>query len=258
MGILNTTPDSFYQESRLTSVEDTLIKADQMINEGATFLDVGGYSSRPDAEDISINEELRRTIPYIEALHRVFPGVPISIDTFRREVAEQAVKAGATMVNDISGGSLDKTMLDFIAESKTPYIAMHMKGTPQTMQHKANYDDINLAVISYFSKLIDKCSKLGIHDLVIDPGFGFAKTLDQCYKLLSKMELLTALNKPILIGLSRKSMIYKFLEITPQNALNGTTTLNTVALLKGANILRVHDVKPAMESIALIEKLTNC
>ncbi|UAB82495.1 dihydropteroate synthase [Marixanthomonas sp. SCSIO 43207] len=255
MGILNITPDSFYDGGKTIHVNTILQQAETMLTEGATFLDIGGYSSRPNAENITEAEEASRVLPAIQSILKEFPEVLISIDTFRSSVARQAVEAGACIVNDISGGSLDKQMHDTVASLKVPYILMHMKGTPQTMVQQATYQNVTLEVIHYFSEQLAKARTAGIHDLIIDPGFGFAKTATQSFELLRHFSLLQQLDVPILAGVSRKSMIYKTLETTPQLALNGTTVLHTVALQQGASILRVHDVKEAMECIKLVEKI---
>ena len=257
MGILNITPDSFYSESRKTSTESLLRSAENMLKEGATFLDLGGYSSRPGAEDISLTEELERVIPAIETLLEAFPNALLSIDTFRSEVAEKSIEAGAAIINDISGGHLDENMLNIIAKYQVPYIAMHMRGTPQTMKDLNDYKDLTQDILYYFSEIINKAKALGINDLIIDPGFGFSKNIEQNFELLSNLELFQNLDLPMLAGLSRKSTIYKTLNFGPEDALNGTTVLNTVAITKGANILRVHDVKEAMEVVKLSSHLQN-
>ena len=226
-----------------------------MLSEGATFLDIGGYSSSPGADHISIEEELERVLKPIRLLKTEFPKAIISIDTFRSEVAAKAVEAGAGIVNDIAGGHLDKEMLPTIAKLKVPYIAMHMRGTPQTMKTRTDYEDILTEVSKYFSKILRHCNDLGIKDVIIDPGFGFAKKTMQSFHLLKNLEYLQWLDRPVLVGLSRKSMIYQTLDLTPEEALNGTTVLNTLALFKGAGILRVHDVRKAVQTIKLLEQL---
>ncbi len=256
MGIINVTPDSFFIDSRKSVVSDVLERAEQMLDDGATFLDIGGYSSRPGAEDISVEEELKRVIDPIGVLVKRFPEAIISIDTFRSEVARKAIDAGASMVNDISGGQLDTSMLVSIAEMNIPYIAMHMRGTPQTMKNLTDYEDPLNEIVKYLSSVIYDCNRLGIKDVIIDPGFGFAKTAEQSFEILSKLDHFHRLDKPILVGLSRKSMIYRTLNLTAEEALNGTSVLNSIALLKGASILRVHDVKEAAEAIKLISKLS--
>ncbi|GAB4246845.1 MAG: dihydropteroate synthase [Ekhidna sp.] len=254
MGIINLTPDSFYGGSR-KSGDDVLHTAEQMLEEGATFLDLGGYSSRPGAENVSEEEELRRVIAPITSIMKQFPDAVISIDTFRSKVAREAVDAGAGLVNDISAGHLDKDMFETVANLGVPYIAMHMRGTPQTMKTMVDYEDILREVIKYFSNTLADCNQMGIKDVIIDPGFGFAKTAEQSFHLLNHLEHFQWLERPVLVGVSRKSMIYRTLNLTAQEALNGTTALNTLALFKGAGILRVHDVKEAIETIKLVEQL---
>ena len=256
MGILNLTPDSFFEGSRVDKTVDSLLaKAKTMIHEGADFLDLGGYSTRPGAEDISVTEELDRVVPAIQVLRKEYPEVLISVDTFRSKVAEQAVAAGADLINDISAGNLDEEMPPLVAKLGVPYIAMHMKGNPQNMQKQANYSAILTEILHYFAEKVDLFKKLGIKDVIIDPGFGFAKTAEQNFFLLRNLKSLELLGMPILAGLSRKSMIYKTLHLDASMALNGTTALNMVALMQGANILRVHDVKEAKETIKLYEQL---
>ncbi len=253
MGIINVTPDSFYSDSRKNDKNELLAHAGKMINEGATILDIGGQSTRPGSIAISEEEELKRVLPAIEALRKQFNEVFISIDTYYASVAQKAVEAGADMVNDISSGNLDDRMLTTVADLKVPFICMHMKGTPQTMQQHATYDDVTLEVLDFFIKKQEACRLAGIHDVIIDPGFGFAKTIPQNFELLKNLSALKILSKPILAGLSRKGAIYKTLGITADEALNGTTVLNTIALTNGAIILRVHDVKQAMEAIKLVQ-----
>ncbi len=255
MGIINATPDSFYKDSRAFAIDAALQKAQTMLAEGAMFLDVGGQSTAPGSIKISAEEESDRVLPIIEAIHKQFGKAYISVDTFYSNVAKQSVAAGACMVNDISGGTIDATMFATVASLHVPYILMHIKGTPQTMQQHAVYQNITKEVLEYFVLKTNDCKQAGIHDIVIDPGFGFAKTIAQNFELMNNMNVLSMLQKPILAGISRKATIYKTLHTTPDKALNGTTVLNTVALLKGANILRVHDVKEAMEAIELIEKI---
>lgn len=255
MGIINVTPDSFFSGSRKNQLNEIVSTAEKMLQEGADFLDIGGYSSRPGAEDISIEEELERVIDPILAINEKFPDAIISIDTFRSEVARKAVEAGAEIINDISAGYLDNEMLETVADLNVTYIAMHMRGTPQNMKEQINYDDLLKEVMFYFSEVVDKCNHLGIKDVVIDPGFGFAKNADQSFHLLNHLEYLKRLDKPILVGVSRKSMIYRTLDMTAEQALNGTTALNTLALFKGASILRVHDIKEAKEVVNLINEL---
>ncbi|MFG6687894.1 dihydropteroate synthase [Mariniflexile sp. HNIBRBA6329] len=255
MGILNITPDSFYDGGIHKNEAAILKHVESMLNDGATFIDIGAYSSRPNADHVSEAEELQRILPIIHAVLKEFPKTVISIDTFRSNVAKQSVEAGAALINDISAGKLDDNMLQTVANLHVPYIMMHMKGTPQTMQQHANYNNIAKDILFYFSERIATAKALGIVDMVIDPGFGFAKTIEQNYELLNHLELFKMIEKPLLVGISRKSMIYKTLETTANEALNGTTVLNTVALQKGASILRVHDVKEAMETIKLVEAL---
>jgi len=251
MGILNITPDSFYKNSR-TNITNLVEKARLMINDGADFLDIGGYSSRPGAIDISEEDELMRVMPAIELLMREFPDTLVSIDTFRSKVAKEAVEAGASLINDITGGDGDDQMFKTVSDLKVPYILMHMRGTPQNMQSKTKYDDLLGEMIYYFSKRINELTEHGVNDIILDPGFGFAKTIEQNYYLLDHLHDLSVLKLPVMVGLSRKSLIWKTLNINPEEALNGTTVLNTIALLNNAKILRVHDVKQAKELINLV------
>jgi dihydropteroate synthase len=256
MGVMNLTPDSFYEGSRLKLNEDEVLgRAQQMITDGADILDIGGYSSRPGAANISIEEEIQRIKDPIHWISEEFPEIILSVDTFRSEVARRGIEAGAHMVNDISGGSLDPNMYETISELSVPYILMHMQGTPQNMQGKTDYENILREILNYFSEKLHIIREFGIKDVIIDPGFGFAKTLEHNYFLLKNLELFDMINLPILVGLSRKSMIYKLLDVEPSEALNGTTALNMVALMKGANILRVHDVKEANETRKLFKQL---
>ncbi len=255
MGILNTTPDSFFDGNKYRDVPAALAHTEKMLNEGADFIDVGGYSSRPRAEHISVEEELHRAIPVIEAIKERFPHTVISIDTFRGSVARAALNAGAVMINDISGGDLDPEMITLLAETQVPYVMMHMRGTPQTMSGLTSYSHLTKEINDHLHKKIYQLESAGVKDLVVDPGFGFAKTGDQNFELLNNLDQLTIHGKPILVGLSRKSMIWRTLQITPEDALNGTTALHMIALLKGANILRVHDVKEAKECIQLFQAL---
>ena len=249
MGIINTTPDSFYTGSRKESIDEVLLTVDEMINSGVAIVDIGGYSSRPGAENISIEEEISRVIPVIQAIKKSFPDLVISLDTFRSEVAEKGILNGADIINDISGFEIDPSIIDVIAKHKVPYVLMHMRGTPKTMQGLTNYDNIYSEMIRYFSEKISFLNSKGINDIIIDPGFGFSKTLEQNYFILENIEHLNILERPILIGLSRKSMIYKRLGVTPEESLPETIRLNKIALEKGANILRVHDVKEAVDLI---------
>ena len=255
MGILNVTPDSFYDGGRFKSADNALKQVEKMLSEGASFIDIGAYSSRPGADHVSEEEEQQRLLQVLDPILKTFPEVLISIDTFRSKIAKTAIEAGASMINDISAGQLDDDMLQTIGELKVPYIMMHMRGTPQTMQQQTDYKDLLFEINSYFAERIRLANSYQIHDIIIDPGFGFAKTLEQNYELLSKLDLLNSIKRPILAGVSRKSMIYKLLDITQDQALNGTTSLNTIALLKGAKILRVHDVKAAFECITLTQQL---
>jgi len=255
MGILNITPDSFYDGGKYKNEHDILNHVEKMLNEGATFLDVGANSSRPNALEINEDDELKRILPVVQLILKEFPDVLLSIDTFRSRIAKHCVESGAALINDISAGNLDKNMLQTIANLKAPFIMMHMRGTPKTMQQQTHYDNFINDILFYFSEKISKARNLGIIDLIIDPGFGFAKTIEQNYELLNSLELFKLLELPILAGLSRKSMIYKTIEKSPENALNGTTVLNTIALQKGTSILRVHDVKEAIECINLTNQL---
>jgi dihydropteroate synthase len=252
MGILNITPDSFFSGSRSASVEAALERAEQMLNDGATFLDIGGYSTRPGAATLSPTEEADRVLPVIAAITKAFPEAAISIDTFRAEVARQAVEAGAVLVNDVAGGTLDPAMFETVASLGVPYVLMHMRGTPQTMTQFTTYKDLIPDVILELQQQLAKLRALGQKDILIDPGFGFAKTPDQNFQLLNQLETFACFEEPLLVGLSRKTTIWRTLGITPDEALNGTTVLNTVALQKGAAILRVHDVREAAEAIKLV------
>ena len=252
MGILNITPDSFYSGSRIKH-DEVLQKAGQMINEGATILDIGGQSTRPGSDRLSPDEELERVLPAIEAIKKEFPAAFLSIDTYQAKVAKETVSAGIDMVNDISAGELDEAMLSTVASLKVPFIAMHMQGTPDTMQQNPTYENITREVVDYFIQKTAVCKAAGIVDLILDPGFGFGKTITHNFQLLKTMEALQIFHLPILAGLSRKSTIWKTLQVTPEEALNGTTVLNTIALSKGATILRVHDVKEAKEAITLFD-----
>ncbi len=251
MGIINATPDSFYEGHLKYGKEDIVKMAGKMINEGAAILDVGGQSTRPGSQPIAIEEELNRVIPVIESVHSKYSDTIISVDTYNSQVAIAAVEAGASIINDISGGNLDKAMIPAVAALKVPYVCMHMQGTPATMQKEPKYADIVKEILDYFINKIEECNKAGIKDVIIDPGFGFGKTIEHNFQILKKLSALSITNRAILVGLSRKSMIYKTLGIPVTDALNGTTVLNTMALLNGASILRVHDVKEAKESITL-------
>jgi dihydropteroate synthase len=255
MGILNVTPNSFYDGGKHSDDESVLFKVEKMLSEGATFIDIGAHSSKPNAEFVSEEEEISRLIPVIQLVLKHFPDTLISVDTFRAKVAKAAIENGACIINDISAGSLDTAMMATVAKLHVPYIMMHMKGNPQTMQSMANYENITKEMLFYFSEKVAQARSLGICDLLIDPGFGFAKTKDQNFDVMNNLELFQMLELPVLVGVSRKSMIYKTLETSPDYALNGTTVLNTIALQKGANILRVHDVKEAIETIKLVSQL---
>jgi len=255
MGILNITPDSFYDGGKFNSDKDILVQAEKMLNDGATFIDVGGYSSRPNARHISEEEELKRVTPVIKLLIKEFPDILISIDTFRSNLVEECINSGACMVNDISAGAMDGEMFSMIAKLQVPYIMMHMQGTPQNMQSNSTYKDIVHEIILYFSNKINQLRVLGVNDIIIDVGFGFGKTLEHNYTLLNKLALFKNLDLPIVTGISRKSMLYKLLNTTPNNALNATTVANTIALLNGTAILRVHDVKEANEAIKIVNAL---
>ena len=253
MGIINVTPDSFYEGSRKQQETAWLNTAAQMLEEGAAILDIGGQSTRPGSKAIGVEKELNRVLPAIAAVHHAFPDALLSIDTYHHQVAKAAVQAGASIVNDISAGNMDEAMIATVADLQVPYIAMHMKGTPATMQQQATYNDIATEILDYFIAKAEKIRNAGINDIIIDPGFGFGKTIEQNFELLKKMHVLRMLNTPILAGLSRKSTIWKTLSITPDAALNGTTVLNTLALQQGASILRVHDVKEAAEAVQLYQ-----
>jgi dihydropteroate synthase len=255
MGILNVTPDSFYDGGKFNSDKSILLQVEKMLTDGATFIDIGGQSSKPNATITSVDEELNRVLPSLHLILKNFPEAIISIDTFISKVAKIAVENGAAIVNDISAGSLDPEMFETVAKLKVPYIMMHMRGTPQTMQEHTNYENLLKEILLYFSKKIVVARSLGINDIIIDPGFGFAKTIAQNFELLNKLELFHILELPILTGVSRKSMIYKTLKSTAEDSLNGTTILNTIALTKGSNILRVHDVKEAVECVMLFDKM---
>lgn len=255
MGILNLTPDSFYDGGKYKDEHSILKQVERMLLDGATFIDMGAYSSRPGAEHVPEDDELKRMLPILELILNNFPETIISIDTFRSKVALESIQQGAAIINDISAGNLDGDMLNVIAEYQVPYIMMHLKGTPQSMQKEATYDDMLKDLLFYFSKKVKDTTSKKINDVIIDPGFGFAKTTAQNYKLLGNLDLFKTFEVPILVGLSRKSMIYKILKSSPKEALNGTSALHTVALLKGANILRAHDVKEAMECIKLVQEL---
>lgn len=251
MGIINATPDSFYSGSRFNGIDEILAQAEKLLADGADIIDVGGQSTRPGSELISAEEEIKRIVPAIKAITEKFPGSFISVDTFYSKVALTAVEAGACIVNDISAGSMDNKMIETVMALKVPYILMHMKGTPQTMQQNATYENVTGEVLDFFITKTDELKKAGIIDVIIDPGFGFGKTIDHNFELLKNLSVLKMPDKPIMIGISRKSTIYKTLGINADEALNGTTVLNTIGLMNGASILRVHDVKQAKEAITL-------
>lgn len=253
MGIINTTPDSFYKGSRKENTEIVLQTAERMLVEGATILDVGGQSTRPGSSRVPVDEELKRTIPAIEAITHAFPNAFISADTFYAKVAEEAVAAGASMVNDVSAGSVDDALLETVGRLGVPYVLMHMQGDPQTMQQNPVYNNVVLEVFDYLNFKIRSLTEAGIKDIIIDPGFGFGKTAEHNLQILQQLDYFKKLGLPLLIGLSRKATIYKTLGITADEALNGTTVLNTISLLKGADILRVHDVKEAVEAVKLVQ-----
>lgn len=258
MGILNVTPDSFYSGSRMQTEEEITSRARQVIDEGASIIDIGAYSSRPNAEHISAEEEMRRLRTGLEIINRMYPDAIISVDTFRADVAEQCVKEfGVAIINDISAGELDGRMFETVARLGVPYVMMHMQGTPQNMQKEPHYENLVKDVFMYFARKVQQLRDLGVKDIILDPGFGFGKTLEHNYELMAHLEEFRVFELPLLVGISRKSMIYKLLGGTPQDSLNGTTVLDTVALMKGANILRVHDVREAVETVRLVEKLKN-
>ena len=255
MGILNVTPNSFFDGGKYKNETEILSQVEKMLLDGATFIDIGAYSSKPNAEFVSEQEEISRIVPVVDLILKHFPETIISIDTFRSEVARASIESGAAIINDIAAGNLDDKMLETIAKYNVPYIMMHMRGNPQTMQTLTDYDDIVKEMLFYFSEKIALARSFGINDLIIDPGFGFAKTIAQNYEVFQKMELFNMLELPLLVGISRKSMIYKTIDTTIETALNGTTVLNTLALTKGAKILRVHDVKEAVECVTLFNKI---
>ncbi|MCH2217584.1 MAG: dihydropteroate synthase [Flavobacteriales bacterium] len=257
MGILNITPDSFFDGGKYQHKKAILTQTEKMLKEGATFIDVGAYSSRPGADHVSEEEELRRILPAVALLLREFPDIYLSIDTFRSRVAKKTIEAGAAVINDISGGNMDALMFKTIAQLQVPYILMHMQGTPQTMQNHPRYEHITTDLIQFFSEKMDELRRLQINDVIVDVGFGFGKTILHNFQLLKELHHFQTFNLPLLAGVSRKSMLYKTLNIHPNDALNATTSANTIALLQGANILRVHDVKEAVECIKIVEQLAN-
>ena len=255
MGILNITPDSFFDGAKFSTNDLILTQVQKMLTDGADFIDIGAASSKPNASFVLETDEISRILPVVDLILKNFPNTIISIDTFRSEVARLCLANGASIINDISAGSLDLKMMQVVANANAPYIMMHMRGTPKTMQNLTDYDDIVKEIIFYFSEKIAQATSFGIKDLIVDPGFGFAKTTNQNFDVLKYLELFQALDLPLLAGISRKSMIYKTLDTTTENALNGTSVLNTIALTKGAKILRVHDVKEAVECIKLVSKI---
>ncbi|SEL23746.1 dihydropteroate synthase [Maribacter orientalis] len=255
MGILNVTPDSFFDGGKYKDESSILSQVEKMINEGATFIDIGAYSTRPGGLEIDITTELNRITPIVKLILKEFPNTILSIDTFRSSVAKECIQLGAAIINDISAGLQDKQMLNTVAKMNVPYIMMHMKGTPQNMQQKTDYDDMLKEILLFFSERLSLAKSLGIKDIIIDPGFGFAKNVDQNYELLRQLQMMNFIEHPLLVGISRKSMIYKTLNTTAGQALNGTTALHMVCLQKGAKILRVHDVKEAMECVKLHDQL---
>ncbi len=256
MGILNVTPDSFYAESRTSNEEHIAARVQQLMDDGADMIDIGGYSSRPGADDVSPEEEMNRLRRGLRVVRRLYPEVPISVDTFRADVARMCVEEeGADIINDISGGMMDRQMFRTVARLGVPYILMHMQGTPDTMQQAPHYDNLRREVMLYFAERIDRLCQMGAKDIIVDPGFGFGKTLEHNYELFHHLDDFNLFNLPLLVGISRKSMIYKLLGGTPQTSLNGTTVLNTIALMKGVHILRVHDVKEAVEAKRIVMKM---
>jgi len=253
MGIINTTPDSFYAGSRISATDTVLQKAEQMLADGAAIIDLGGQSTRPGSERIAADEERKRVIPFIEAIHEKFPEAIVSIDSFYASVVKEAIAAGASIVNDVSAGSIDKELIYTVAGLNVPYVLMHMQGNPQTMQENPVYNNVVLDVFDFLNRKIKELHSAGINDIIVDAGFGFGKTIAHNFELLNNLDFFQQLSKPILVGLSRKGTIYKTLGITAGEALNGTTVLNTISLLKGASILRVHDVKEAKQAIQLVQ-----
>ncbi|WP_299107331.1 dihydropteroate synthase [uncultured Tenacibaculum sp.] len=254
MGILNITPDSFFDGGKYKNDKAVLVQVEKMLNDGATFIDIGGYSSRPGAKHISEEEELMRVGPIVKMVHEEFPEVLISIDTFRSKVAKEVIAMGGALVNDISGGKMDANMFATVAQLQVPYIMMHMQGTPQNMQQNPEYKNVVTEVIAFFAEQLQQLKELKINDIIVDVGFGFGKTLEHNFELLNKLSLFKVLDAPILTGVSRKSMLYKTLDITPKEALNATTVANTIALLNGTSILRVHDVKEAVQAVTIVNR----
>jgi dihydropteroate synthase len=258
MGILNVTPDSFYQGSRCDDVSKIELRVRQLIDEGADVIDIGAYSTRPGAAEITADEEYSRLQRGLEVIHRLAPSAIVSVDTFRASVARRCVDDfGVDIINDVAGGTLDDDMFATVASLRVPYVLMHMRGTPATMQSLTAYDNVTADVVEYLARRIDTLHQMGVSDVIADPGFGFSKTVEQNYEMLDNLQLFAALNVPLLVGISRKSMIFRALDCTPDDALNGTTVLNTISLLKGAHILRVHDVKAAVEAVKLVSLTLN-
>ena len=254
MGVLNLTPDSFYDGGKYRSDKEILTQAEKMLDEGATFIDIGGYSSRPGASDVSLEEERSRLIPALKLILKEFDQAIVSVDTFRSQIARESIESGAAMINDISAGYLDPEMFSTIAQLQVPYVIMHMRGNPGNMQDNLTYENLVKDIIFYFSERIFELRALGVNDIIIDPGYGFSKTLEQNYELLGKSELLGHLELPVLTGVSRKSMLYKFIGTDPEGALAATVAAQTIALLKGTSILRAHDVKEAVHAIEIVQK----
>lgn len=257
MGILNITPDSFYDGGKYTTEKQWMQKAEEIVEEGGRVIDLGAISTRPGSEEISEKEEKERLMPALKSIRKKFPDTKISVDTYRSEIAKMAVDEGANIINDISGGTMDKKMFKTISELKVPYVLMHIKGTPENMQQNPDYDDVIEEIATFFRDRILQLNELGFDDIILDPGFGFGKSISHNYRILRKLRAFSVMGYPVIAGLSRKSMINRVLNITPDKALNGTTILNTIALLNGAKILRVHDVKEAVETIALVSLATN-
>lgn len=257
MGILNATPDSFYTGSLNESMDAILEKVASWCADGMKVLDIGGQSTRPGSTRISMQEEADRVVPVVESIHKAFPDLVLSVDTYQAGVARAAVQAGAHMINDVSSGEMDQTMIQTVADMRVPYILMHMQGTPETMQQDPSYDDVTSEIIRWLAEKIVRCTEAGIHDIWVDPGFGFGKTTSHNFTLLRQLNAFSVLQKPLVVGVSRKSMICKTLGILPSDALNGTTVLNTIALMQGAHVLRVHDVKEACEAVKLVQALGN-
>lgn len=257
MGIINATDDSFYEGHLSLSTDQIIERAALMIQEGAAIIDIGGQSTKPGSKRLTASEEAERAIPVIKSIHKMFPEAILSIDTYHHEVSQWAVESGASIVNDVSGGNMDEAMIDTVANLAVPYICMHMQGSPETMQNNPTYTDILKDITDFFIQKVNQCKNAGIKDIIIDPGFGFGKTIEHNFEILKGMKVLSILNKPVLAGLSRKSTIYKTLGITAGESLNGTTVLNTLALNNGASILRVHDVKEAVEAVKLFNAYKN-